>query len=71
MTTFKPSLEGSTFTASGYTVLIHDTEEDETGYWAEVPELPGCCTQGETLEELKENAEDVIEGFLDISAQSL
>ena len=71
MTTIKPSLEGSTFTASGYTVLIHDTEEDETGYWAEVPELPGCCTQGETLEELKENAEDVIEGFLDISAQSL
>ena len=49
MTTIKPSLEGSTFTASGYTVLIHDTEEDETGYWAEVPELPGCCTQGETL----------------------
>ncbi len=71
MTTIKPSLEGSTFTASGYTVLIHDTEEDETGYWAEVPELPGCCTQGETLEELKENAEDAIEGFLDISAQSL
>ena len=37
MTTFKPSLEGSTFTASGYTVLIHDTEEDETGYWARGP----------------------------------
>ena len=69
MTTIKPSLEGSTFTASGYTVLIHDTEEDETGYWAEVPELPGCCTQGETLEELKENAEDAIEGFLEISSQ--
>ena len=71
MTTIKPSLEGSTFTASGYTVLVHDTEEDETGYWAEVPELPGCCTQGETLDELKVNAEDAIECMLDIAAQSL
>ena len=70
MTTVKPSMEGTTFTCSGYTVLIHDTEEDETGYWAEVVDLPGCCTQGETLEKLKENAEDVIEGFLEISAQN-
>ena len=31
-------------------VIIHDAEEG--GYWAEVPSLPGCGTQGETIEEL-------------------
>ena len=69
MTTVKPTLEGVTFTCSGYTVLVHDTEEDEIGYWAEVVELPGCCTQGETLDEVKVNIQDAIEGFLEISAQ--
>jgi Uncharacterized conserved protein len=32
-------------------VVVHKAEEG--GYWAEVPSLPGCFTQGETLEELK------------------
>lgn len=66
MTTLQPSLEGTTITCSGYTVLIHDTEEDETGYWAQVVELPGCYTQGETLDELKVNAQDAIEGYLEV-----
>ena len=65
MTTLQPSLEGTTFTHSGYTVLVHDTEEDETGYWAEVLELPGCCTQGETLDEIKVNIQDAIECMLE------
>ena len=31
-------------------VLVHQAEEG--GYWAEVPALPGCATQGETFAEL-------------------
>ena len=65
MTTIKQPLEGKTFTHSGYTVLVHDTEADETGYWAEVLELPGCCTQGETLDDLKVNVQDAIECMLE------
>lgn len=34
---------------SDYTVVIHEAEEG--GYWAEVPALPGCFAQGETVEE--------------------
>jgi len=31
-------------------VIVHEAEEG--GYWAEVPAIPGCATQGETFEEL-------------------
>ena len=65
MTGIEQPLEGATFTHNGYTVLVHDTEEDETGYWAQVVELPGCYTQGETLEELKVNVQDAIECMLE------
>ena len=33
--------------------IIHKCRAPETGYWAEVPSLPGCVTQGETLEEVR------------------
>jgi len=42
--------------------IIHEAEEG--GYWAEVPALPGCMTQGETLEELNTNIREAIEGWL-------
>jgi len=42
--------------------ILHKAEEG--GYWAEVPALPGCVTQGETLEELKRNLDEAIEGWL-------
>ena len=46
-----------------FTVLLH---EDETGgYWAEVRELPGCITQGDSVEEVEANAKDAIELFID------
>ena len=35
-----------------YTVLFHRAEEG--GYWIEVPALPGCYSQGETMEEVIE-----------------
>jgi len=40
--------------------------EDETGgYVALVPVLPGCHTQGETIEELMENVREAIELYLE------
>ncbi len=36
----------------------------EGGYWAEVPALPGCFTQAETLAEVKVLAEEAIEYHL-------
>lgn len=45
-------------------VLIHDAEEG--GYWAEVPSIPGCATQGETFEELLKNLYEAIEGCLSV-----
>lgn len=47
-----------------YTVKIHPGEADEGGFWAEVPALPGCNTQGETYEETIEHARQAIEGYL-------
>jgi predicted RNase H-like HicB family nuclease len=44
--------------------VIHEAEEG--GYWAEVPAIPGCATQGETLEELLANLREAIEGCLSI-----
>ena len=43
-------------------VLIHSAEEG--GYWAEVPALPGCVSQGETVNELRSNIREAIEGWL-------
>jgi len=43
-------------------VLLHSAEEG--GFWAEVPALPGCFSQGETVEELRANVREAIEGWL-------
>ena len=43
--------------------IIHEAEEG--GYWAEVPALPGCVTQGETREELEGNLREAIEAWLE------
>jgi len=40
-----------------YTVIMHRAEEG--GYWAEIPALPGCYSQGETLEEVMENVKEL------------
>jgi predicted RNase H-like HicB family nuclease len=42
-----------------YTVLIHQAEEG--GYWTEVPALPGCFSQGETIEEALSNTKEAVE----------
>jgi predicted RNase H-like HicB family nuclease len=43
-------------------VVIHEAEEG--GYWAEVPALPGCFTQGDSREELVANLREAVEGCL-------
>ena len=45
-------------------VVVHEAEEG--GYWAEVPAIPGCATQGETFEELLENIYEAVEGCLSV-----
>ena len=42
--------------------IVHEAEEG--GFWAEVPAIPGCATQGETIEELMRNLHEAIEGCL-------
>jgi predicted RNase H-like HicB family nuclease len=44
-------------------VIIHPAEEG--GFWAEVPAIQGCATQGETMEELLTNVLEAVEGCLD------
>jgi predicted RNase H-like HicB family nuclease len=45
-------------------VVVHEAEEG--GYWAEVPALPGCASQGETLQELLSNLNEAIEGCVSL-----
>ncbi|MBR8829504.1 MAG: type II toxin-antitoxin system HicB family antitoxin [Gomphosphaeria aponina SAG 52.96 = DSM 107014] len=45
--------------------IIHEAEEG--GYWAEVPGLPGCITEGDNMEELMVNLKDAIEGWLEVA----
>lgn len=48
-------------------ILIHAAEEG--GYWAQMPAIPGCVSQGETLEEVKANILDALEGCLAVLAE--
>ena len=50
-------------------VVVHDTEEG--GFWAEVPSIPGCHTQGETWEELLTNIYEAVEGCLSIETDPI
>lgn len=43
-------------------VIVHEAEEG--GFWAEVPAIPGCATQGDTFEELLNNLYEAVEGCL-------
>ncbi|MBM4141776.1 MAG: MerR family transcriptional regulator [Nitrospira sp.] len=48
-----------------YAVILHpDTEEG--GYWLECPSLPGCASQGDTVEEALEMIKDAIKGHLEV-----
>lgn len=45
-------------------VVVHQAEEG--GYWAEVPAIPGCVSQGDTMAELRTNILEAIEGCLSV-----
>jgi predicted RNase H-like HicB family nuclease len=44
-------------------ILVHEAEEG--GFWAEVPALPGCASQGETMRQLLANMREAIQAWLD------
>lgn len=47
--------------------IVHPAEEG--GYWAEVPALPGCMTEGETMDELKANLLEAIQGWTEAATE--
>ena len=47
--------------------IVHSA--DEGGYWAEVPSIPGCATQGASMGELLKNIEEAVEGCLSVDVQ--
>jgi predicted RNase H-like HicB family nuclease len=51
-------------TVARYAVVIHG--DPDGGFWAEVPALPGCYSQGETIDELMENVREAITGVLEV-----
>jgi len=50
-------------------VIVH--KADAGGYWAEVPSVPGCATQGETIEELLKNVHEAIEACLSVDLKAV
>jgi predicted RNase H-like HicB family nuclease len=50
-------------------VVVHEAEEG--GYWAEVPSIPGCATQGETFDELLSNIYEAVEGCLSVDVKEI
>jgi predicted RNase H-like HicB family nuclease len=49
-------------------VVVHEAAEG--GYWAEVPAIPGCATEGDTFEELLQNLYEAVEGCLSVNIAS-
>ena len=47
-----------------YSVVVHQAEEG--GFWVEVPALPGCFSQGESIGETLENVREAIELYLEV-----
>jgi predicted RNase H-like HicB family nuclease len=50
-----------------FVIVIH--EDPDGGFWGEVPALPGCYSQGETVDELKRNIREAIGGVLEVLKQ--
>jgi predicted RNase H-like HicB family nuclease len=50
-------------------VIVHQAEEG--GYWAEIPAISGCATQGETFEELLSNIYEAVEACLSVDMKDI
>ncbi len=48
-------------------VIVHEAEEG--GFWAEVPAIPGCVSQGGTIDELLSNIQEAVEACLSVDAK--
>ena len=49
-------------------VVVH--KADEGGFWAEVPAIPGCASQGDTMDELLANVRESVEGCLAVDVEN-
>ena len=49
--------------------VIH--QADEGGYWAEVPSIPGCAAQGDSIEGLLKNVHEAVEGCLSVDVRDV
>jgi predicted RNase H-like HicB family nuclease len=50
-------------------IFVHPAEEG--GFWAEIPALPGCISQGNTMEETLSNIREAAEGWLEVAGESI
>lgn len=50
-------------------VVVHEAEEG--GFWAEVPAIPGCATQGDTFEALLANLYEAVEACLSVDLDQI
>ena len=61
--------------SDGWKVVIHKCRAPETGYWGEVPAMPGCASQGATREECRANvleaAAGCFESYLEFAMRKL
>ena len=53
------AIEGSSM------VTVHVYRAEEGLYWAEIPEYPGCYTEGDSMDELKENVREAVQCYID------
>ena len=51
------------------TIVVH--EAGEGGYWAEVPAITGCVSQGESLDELLLNVREAVKGCLSVDVSDI
>ena len=57
--------QGAGGVCEDYAVVIH--EEPAGGYWGEVPALPGCYSQGESVDELLANIREAVGGVWEVT----
>jgi predicted RNase H-like HicB family nuclease len=68
--TFLPPQPNDTkFLLMKVTAVVHQAEEG--GFWAEVPALPGCRTQGDSMDELTANLREAVELYLETDPSGL
>ena len=56
------------YAIESYTVIVHEAEEG--GYWGEILEVPGCVSQGETVDEFRYNIREALEAILESESEA-